>query len=232
MSSLLIARSNVTVTLDLDRGISGAVTCQELATQNRVTGVNSASQVVKALDWLVHATNLGVAVVEGASVVVIAVNGTIDSFVVATNSDTGSSIGNSVTSVDGAGIIIITVNRLVLASISCHVARVVRADVTIVTVEGGADTETSNRAAFLCLARTSCALDFGGESALVARDVGVLATGIGSTRSTRVCSARTAIITVLRAGLATNSRVTVNHSARVAVHTDNVGSVAATGRVA
>jgi len=230
-SSRLVTSSNVAITISFDTRISSTVTSQELTAQNRVTGVDSASEVVGANNGLIDTTSCRGAVVDSASVVVITVKSSVDSNVVATKNDTSSSVGNSLTTVDSASVSVIAVHRLVFAKVCCSVARVIRADVTVIAVKGGGNAQTSGRAALLSLTRTSCANNIHWKLALVAIDSSVLATGTRASAETAVRGTRVAVIAVFGGSLATNTRVTRNHFAGVVVDTNNISGVAAGSRV-
>jgi len=176
-----------------------------LTANQRVTGVSGTSQVVIADNRSVDTSSSYVTSINGASIVVIAIVGSVHRLMVTTNLDSFSSVCGLRAEINSASIAIITVSWAVFANSVSRVATVIRARVVIITANWCEFTLTSGRVALVGVTVDSIANNRGRELALVTRDIGVFATNICDTR---VACTRIAIITANFGILTTNRRGT------------------------
>jgi len=143
---LFSASSNVAVTLQFRNvGVVGTVTCNKLTSKQRVTQVCCAHQRIVTHNRCVQAARCRVAGINGASRGIITERGNIDRDVVAANLNTSSVVLDLRAEVNCASIVVIAVEREVLASVEGIVTAVDRARVFVVAVEGSIDTVTISR---------------------------------------------------------------------------------------
>jgi len=225
----LSAGSDVAVTLEFgETGVRSTVTCYELAAQNRVAKVCGADEGIVADNGSVVASSSGDASVSCASILVVTVASLVDRDVIASNYNSGSGIGNLRAEIGCASVVVVAVQRRILASVESWVTRVNGARIVIVTINRLGFTNTISRVTFVGGTRNGVA----DNNLRVLASVTVhRCVDTSSVVVTRVSKADITVITVLGLVLATNSRIARGSQALSRRSADKCRVLASRGRV-